>query len=703
MIRRFLQHFCCCLFSSRKSVSKVPDSTPTALADAKISSTSEHPPTPSDTEDTKTTLSPELQPSEERPAVFALLIGIDKYLDPQYRLQGAVGDAMAMENYLRTSFPSAHIRFLHDEAATRESIVREIDNLIQNPLIKPQDPILIFYAGHGGETTPPAGWTSHNGKVQMLMPQDYNEDATVITDLAFVTLLEELASKKGDNIVVILDCCYSGSMTRGSPSENDTRRERAITITGPLPDDVDQDIFERRGTRSTAVPKGFQFSGVASHVLLAACASNERAIEEGGRGVFTRVFLDTVTRMGHKNLTYSELIRHLPILPNQSPRCEGDNRDRYFFDPRPPRKDRSFYEVYMEGNDFTVRAGTVHGVNDHTMFAVFQTPDVKGLSIGFFSAQSAKATSSILQVDKSTSITLPAYAMQTRIFPIFFAEDPNLGIIREALEKDVATRAPQLERYTFVGREEASLEVNVAGDHIIFNHLYPLIHSLGLSRLPYRVRVGEEGIVRNIIQAASHFDKFMRLVSERKSLRDLVKVEVMKIKRPENRDYGPAVQDEDKEDLCKGDSMEVTAGDTLYGMKVTNNSSVQLYPHLFLFDCSDLSIESFYTPPVVDGKDKDAPLQPGGGVLTIGFGTGGEQPWSHYVRDEGNFLEGRVLQDAQDLDVSIFKLFLTVEPVELSSIKQQSPFKAGDYRAARRMHWAENDWDAISIFVSVRR
>ncbi|CAG8784703.1 2927_t:CDS:2, partial [Acaulospora colombiana] len=115
---------------------------------------------------------------EQPPTLFALLIGIDKYLNPQYRLQGAVKDAKEMEDYLSTSFPSAQIRSLHDEAATRKSIIREIDRLIQNPSIKRQDPILIFYAGHGGETTPPNGWTSHNGKVQMLMPQDYDEDST---------------------------------------------------------------------------------------------------------------------------------------------------------------------------------------------------------------------------------------------------------------------------------------------------------------------------------------------------------------------------------------------------------------------------------------------------------------------------------------------------------------------------------------------
>jgi hypothetical protein len=133
--------------------------------------------------------------------LFALIIGIDKYRNPQYQLEGAVKDAIEIENYLRSCFPSPRIRVLHDNDATRDSIIRELDDLIQSPLIKRQDPILIFYAGHGGETAPPQGWAAQNGKIQMLMPQDYNEDGNVITDVAFVTLLEELASNKGDNIV----------------------------------------------------------------------------------------------------------------------------------------------------------------------------------------------------------------------------------------------------------------------------------------------------------------------------------------------------------------------------------------------------------------------------------------------------------------------------------------------------------------------
>jgi hypothetical protein len=114
---------------------------------------------------------------------------------------GAVEDAKEMENYVKTNFPSSHIRTLHNYQATRSSIVGEMLSLIHNNNIKHQDPILIYYAGHGGEAEPPTGSDIQGQKIQVFVPYDYDHDRTVITDMAFAMLLEELAWAKGDNIV----------------------------------------------------------------------------------------------------------------------------------------------------------------------------------------------------------------------------------------------------------------------------------------------------------------------------------------------------------------------------------------------------------------------------------------------------------------------------------------------------------------------
>jgi hypothetical protein len=135
-------------------------------------------------------------------SIHALLIGIDEYRKNKYQLNGAVSDAKAMGEYLKTNFPLSTIRTLYNAKATRNAIVREIEHLIRNSTIKRDDPILIFYAGHGGEAVPPEDWSSQDQRIQVLVPQDYDDDrCNVITDQGFAALLELLAAEKGDNIV----------------------------------------------------------------------------------------------------------------------------------------------------------------------------------------------------------------------------------------------------------------------------------------------------------------------------------------------------------------------------------------------------------------------------------------------------------------------------------------------------------------------
>jgi hypothetical protein len=109
---------------------------------------------------------------------------------------------------------------------------------------------------------------------------------------------------------VIFDCCHSGSGTREG-----ARRVRSVKAADDIPEDLDFEIWGSKVSRGSEVPAEFKLYGDASHVLLAACASNQRALEVNGRGAFTQALLDTITAFGTDNLTYSLLIEQLPQLP----------------------------------------------------------------------------------------------------------------------------------------------------------------------------------------------------------------------------------------------------------------------------------------------------------------------------------------------------------------------------------------------------
>ena len=159
--------------------------------------------------------------SLHRPSrLFALIIGINEYPNiPNSNLKGAVADADNMRDYLqnRLGVPSCRIKNLRDHGATRATIIEEIQALSFNKEIKKArgDPILIYYAGHGGSTDTPEEWKAGNtGKLrtEFLIPYDYSgsslKDGNVnlklthgIPDRTLGFLLLQLAGKKGDNIV----------------------------------------------------------------------------------------------------------------------------------------------------------------------------------------------------------------------------------------------------------------------------------------------------------------------------------------------------------------------------------------------------------------------------------------------------------------------------------------------------------------------
>ncbi|PVF95456.1 hypothetical protein CPB86DRAFT_827907 [Serendipita vermifera] len=606
--------------------------------------------------------------NEDHISLHAILIGIDEYRDEGYRLAGAVNDAEAMKEYLRKEFPTSRICCLYNEMATRRGIIRELERLIHDETVKPQDPIIIFYAGHGGEKGPPRRWNIEDPLVQMIIPQDYDGAHNVITDRGLAALLDKLASVKGDNITMILDCCFSGSMTRRlQPSRKSKhRRIRSIPVTKPLPDDIDEDIFNAHAIKGA---RPSQRLGSASHVLLAACGASERAYEVEGRGEFTRVLLETVSRLGRRDLTYSEIIRELPLLDEQSPRCEGENRDRFLFDPKPPIRDRSFVEVQTEGNKLVVNMGVTHGVTESTEFVLFQKPDKSSPCLGILVVHSVESRRSTLN-EPISPITLPAYAVQRKIVDVCFTNNAGLAAIRKVLEEEIGTTTSQLQRYSFVPREQASIKVDMEGDDVIFS--YDLDEASSV-RLPFRVNSREIKIIRKAIHAANHFDKALNLRPPRHKIEPFVKMDFVKLK---GDDLGPHIPD--GESLCKDGRVEVIAGETLYGIKITNNSLVHLYPHVFVFELGDLGIRYLYRPSTVGAKDADPPLR-AGGFITLGYGTGGVTPWSHVVPDQAILQEEKVTRDAQDVDVSVFKVFLTTKPADLSPFVQESPF-GGGYR-----------------------
>ena len=96
----------------------------------------------------------------------------------------------------------------------------------------------------------------------------------------------------------------------------------------------------------------------------------------------------------------------------------------------------------------------------------------------------------------------------------------------------------------------------------------------------------------------------------------------------------------------------------------------------------------YYVPPA-SGKSA-APSLLGKSTVTMGYGAGGGQPFRYYLRPE------------QQDDVGIIKFFISTEHVDLSNIKQSSPFDAGAAvpRPTDRVdRLPRPSWDTVTLMV----
>lgn len=104
---------------------------------------------------------------------------------------------------------------------------------------------------------------------------------------------------------VILDCCHSGSGTRGGHVVRGVEfKERRVTVPG----NYDEGIWRKFIGSGTVVDYEYRHAGPGSHVLLAACGSKELAADGYS---FTQALLEYLKTALLDTLSYVVLIRNI--------------------------------------------------------------------------------------------------------------------------------------------------------------------------------------------------------------------------------------------------------------------------------------------------------------------------------------------------------------------------------------------------------
>lgn len=139
---------------------------------------------------------------------YGLYVGIDHYSVPANTLGGCIVDAGNMASVCRDlgGWSDSNQALLTDASATLSAIRSALHSLAEKA--KAGDVVLYFHSSHGGPNS--AGNASSNDTTLLTHDGNYEE----------AVLREDLCRfRKGVNLIVIVDACYSGGLIRG-PAPN---------------------------------------------------------------------------------------------------------------------------------------------------------------------------------------------------------------------------------------------------------------------------------------------------------------------------------------------------------------------------------------------------------------------------------------------------------------------------------------------------
>ncbi|EDR13903.1 uncharacterized protein LACBIDRAFT_321574 [Laccaria bicolor S238N-H82] len=652
-------------------------------------------------------------PDQASKTLFALIIGINKYKSEP--LRGCKKDAKDVRNYLLQDLkvPDSHIRFLTNKKAKRADILDAFKEIQTDKRIKKNDPILIYFAGHGDETDAPTGWPSGdvNNQIQMIIPQDYcidpGKEVHGIPDHTLAALLNGIANQHGDNITVIFDCCHSGSGTRGS------RNIRGLSerMKQSIPKDLDRDIWSTAsGSRGSSTAPEYTRSGLANHVLLAACTQKEKARDAVNGGPFTQAFLPTLKSVGADKLTYASLLERMDKIPFQNPQCEGVNQNRIIFDSRAPTTGRVCFPIKMKDSEYEMQAGSAHGVTEGSEFSLYNDSlaidDSSSLCV-FVVASAADIrpfTTTLTRREPSAAVTplsptscvLQTKAGEPEDLLVFASLDERLIRLYETLATMMQELHPGKRQIRLVKeKEKARLGLSIVDNRIAFDNFDSRLAEYGLTqtRMPHTVANDPKEIIP-VLHGAAHFWWHLNREVKNTLVDTHIAIECNILKPTGDHDIsGKPILKATGDNLLQPDGVigVVASEETMYGYKITNESKRDLYINAFYFDNTDFSIQTYYQSPT-SGKFETYPtLTQGGGSLTLGYGSGGVNPFTY------------CLEEGSDIDVGYLVFFISSENVNLSTIPQETPFEGPGRKSVQKKPPAQLIYGTILVPIVQRR
>jgi hypothetical protein len=340
------------------------------------------------------------------PSKFAILIGLDFYVDHTQQLRGAVNDVDDVQLYLSRNHTFESLSRLvavstGDESQTEptgpesswptyENITNELERVTKSAVSG--DFVYIHYSGHGTlSPTTAKEYEEHLGSDAALVLYDKTTGVRYLRGIELALLFNRMVHK-GIQLTVVLDCCHSGAVSRSKRrSVRGVPWDARIASAYPLHRELSPALPTNRD-RDGSTNQHWLLRPQA-YTLLGACGPTELACEcvgAGNRqhGALTYFLFRTLSTISRNNLAislglvYKRVCAELRIaLPQQHPVILGSESSILFSPDRIEGSSRGGCNVVelLAGNRVTLDVGSAHmvGLGDEYILTPFASDSKK--------------------------------------------------------------------------------------------------------------------------------------------------------------------------------------------------------------------------------------------------------------------------------------------------------------------------------------
>jgi len=288
----------------------------------------------------------------------------------------------------------------------------------------------------------------------------------------------------------------------------------------------------------------------------------------------------------------------------QNPQLEGDNKHRIVFNSKAAVWVYTPYTLRLDDSrQYILNAGAVDGVCPDAEFTVYADHDglPTGPNLGVMVPDKVQRVRTFMRPlsGPGPSLDKAAFAIQTRSgaleeLKVFIPlEDPLIPVF-EATLMQMRTLSNNRHRIMLVHDPSAAhLAIERENDEIAFVFLDKRITARGITKYALKAKADD---MTPVLQGAAHYHYHLnRSYLTSKKIEQEIKVEFFKLEFSGQLDEGTfrLLRRPSGENLLKDGIITLSLRDGIndvFGIRITNTSKWDVYPSIFYFNTSELSI-----------------------------------------------------------------------------------------------------------------